>query len=509
MIRLLEVCPSTHSFPRDVVCRLLYFRLSENPIFEALSYCWGTSEKEYFIYCDGLRYWVTESLLKFLLRYRDSRESQLLWVDQICINQDDSVEKSLQLRLMGDIYRQAEQVIIWLGDFPGTWIGTPEQALIKDLARLRHTPLHGELVALLRQLEILKLFKRLSKIRYESTAQLGSLETIGTIMTSPWFTRTWIVQEINAARRATAYIGNIRVGWSTFSDAITFVVNTGMRFALANKNLGPAMRLVSICLTLAADRNLPMLRCLLYARHLKASLAQDKVLGLCHLSTDFERLGIDLNCSLDPKQVYRNVVEALLRKDNTLEFLSVPRPRYSTSTAGLPSWVPDWNTGSNIVIPLAFDIPGFAPNYQASKRPRASLHPGVDDWVLTIEGMQFDTLSTLSRVYPSEPHANYIEDVVVASERTADDMLAELDTLLEWAKMTKSVAKLEPRNESRAALLLRTITAGQLSADIDACHRTFRYLVGRYRLRLKLLSLLETKTSIIGRACRAIERSSR
>jgi hypothetical protein len=42
-------------------------------------------------------------------------ESLTLWIDAICINQDSEEERSQQVQLIGDIYKTAQQVLIWLG----------------------------------------------------------------------------------------------------------------------------------------------------------------------------------------------------------------------------------------------------------------------------------------------------------------------------------------------------------------------------------------------------------
>jgi hypothetical protein len=38
-----------------------------------------------------------------------------IWIDALCINQSDNVEKAIQVPLMGSIYTNARQVIVWLG----------------------------------------------------------------------------------------------------------------------------------------------------------------------------------------------------------------------------------------------------------------------------------------------------------------------------------------------------------------------------------------------------------
>jgi hypothetical protein len=95
--------------------------------YEALSYAWGEGTKNGFIRLmmgnpdtnrnRALLYQVTvtETLEKCLKRLRYPDRKRYLWVDSICINQLDHDEKSSQVGVMGSIYRQAEQVCVWLG----------------------------------------------------------------------------------------------------------------------------------------------------------------------------------------------------------------------------------------------------------------------------------------------------------------------------------------------------------------------------------------------------------
>lgn len=41
-----------------------------------------------------------------------------IWIDAVCINQADPIEKAAQISLMGDIYSNASLVIAWLGNAP-------------------------------------------------------------------------------------------------------------------------------------------------------------------------------------------------------------------------------------------------------------------------------------------------------------------------------------------------------------------------------------------------------
>lgn len=56
-----------------------------------------------------------ENLLSALRAFRRRKDTAYLWVDAVCINQDDLDEKMTQIKLMGDIYSLAERTVIWLG----------------------------------------------------------------------------------------------------------------------------------------------------------------------------------------------------------------------------------------------------------------------------------------------------------------------------------------------------------------------------------------------------------
>lgn len=78
------------------------------------------------VWCSGSQFLVTASLYEALsyLRYPD--RTRTLWIDAVCINQDDIEERAAQVAIMRLIYTQADRVIIWLGvddDLTPTAIG--------------------------------------------------------------------------------------------------------------------------------------------------------------------------------------------------------------------------------------------------------------------------------------------------------------------------------------------------------------------------------------------------
>lgn len=83
--------------------------------FTSLSYVWGVPNPQTLISCNGIDIEVTPNCHSALQHLRKKLGNFTIWVDAICINQDDSSEKSQQIPLMGEIYSKSTAVYIWLG----------------------------------------------------------------------------------------------------------------------------------------------------------------------------------------------------------------------------------------------------------------------------------------------------------------------------------------------------------------------------------------------------------
>lgn len=131
-IRVLTVLPS-RTLESEIICELCEVQLGNvqdldkrsngRPLFssrsstsyEALSYVWGSSECDRRIVCNGEYMTITSSCYYALVYLRKTRKRRRLWIDAICINQEWTQERNSQILLMGDIYRHATRVVIWLG----------------------------------------------------------------------------------------------------------------------------------------------------------------------------------------------------------------------------------------------------------------------------------------------------------------------------------------------------------------------------------------------------------
>ncbi|KAM3078298.1 hypothetical protein ACMFMG_006186 [Clarireedia jacksonii] len=138
-IRLLKLLP-TGTGSKGIACELTHFEFSNCPPYTTLSYTWGSPSQAKKITVNGHAFKVRKNLHAFLEQALKSNEFEdqleLLWVDQICIDQSDIKERNEQVLLMGDIYHKAERTIVWLG--PAAWLDESDLAMdiIQEVVRV-------------------------------------------------------------------------------------------------------------------------------------------------------------------------------------------------------------------------------------------------------------------------------------------------------------------------------------------------------------------------------------
>lgn len=107
-------------------------------LYEALSYVWGSPVKPRTIQVDDAELPLTENLHCALGRLRDRYVERILWIDAICINQDDVGERNHQVSFMAKVYASANRVLVWLGDCDGSETGA--QAGLEYLRTIAASP---------------------------------------------------------------------------------------------------------------------------------------------------------------------------------------------------------------------------------------------------------------------------------------------------------------------------------------------------------------------------------
>jgi len=183
-IRLARLHAAT-SFEQTLSCDLEVVSLDSEPHYEALSYVWGDAAIRRPMMLGGMDWNVTHNLDNALRHLRSNTEEKIIWVDAICIDQSNVSERNSQIRLMGDVFRKAQMVRIWLG----------EEADGSDDA-----------LSMLSQLQqgIGVLDVRINDTDLTS----GHLDSMHKLCERPWWRRIWVIQEVVLARRAVMHCGS-------------------------------------------------------------------------------------------------------------------------------------------------------------------------------------------------------------------------------------------------------------------------------------------------------------
>ena len=114
-IRLLRLVDSQSSnqLHYDLYQASLERSNSTFPKYAALSYTWGKPEFNRSIIVNSCQLNITENLYAVLQTLNLGNYS--IWIDAICINQKDDLEKNTQIPLMTTIYAKASTAVIWIG----------------------------------------------------------------------------------------------------------------------------------------------------------------------------------------------------------------------------------------------------------------------------------------------------------------------------------------------------------------------------------------------------------
>ncbi|KAE9370151.1 HET-domain-containing protein, partial [Stipitochalara longipes BDJ] len=183
--------------------------------YDALSYTWGSTETAAQITVNGSTMHITSNLYTALQHIRFEGEDRLLWIDAICIDQENMDERRHQVQHMSSIYKEAERVIIWLGE------GTEESDFIMDsMKRLQETNVKVE--GDWRPSAQLWMNPH-GGLRYMEYYIEKWREGMALMLGRPWFRRIWILQEIANARVADIHCGEKSVSARTFAQVPSII----------------------------------------------------------------------------------------------------------------------------------------------------------------------------------------------------------------------------------------------------------------------------------------------
>ncbi|ATY63515.1 HET domain [Cordyceps militaris] len=371
-IRVLELQPAA-SIDDALVCRLRAQTITDEP-YEALSYVWGkTAVLHSTISCvdenqadnGGGLLRIGANLTRALLAYRRVDQPRRLWVDAICIQQDDLDERLSQVRIMGDIFRNATQVLCWLGAFQNP--AEDESLALTAIQFLQE--FNKDTGSHLGQIQ--------SAIQKRNRGAKDELEVAGDddqrvfevwravkmFFDCEYFHRAWIIQEIGLARRAWISWGrsDLCIDWAEVARFVLFLDDNG---ASVINELGLQSWVCNHINLVWSNKpdGTPIFdfsEVLHWARIHLSTDPRDYVYSLLgHPNAVVGgRLLIEPVYTLSTAEVYTNLVVNTIQRTRSLHILAFVDHGEAPNPMGLPTWVPDWHA-LNLVAPLR--CPTFA-----------------------------------------------------------------------------------------------------------------------------------------------------
>ncbi|KAK0651147.1 heterokaryon incompatibility protein-domain-containing protein [Cercophora newfieldiana] len=485
-IRIFELLPAAdHS--DAVVARIFRAHLQGLPSFSALSYCWGDKHNrgpvEIAIGSDTLS--ITASLETALRALRKADRPVLLWIDQICINQNDAKEKSRQIPLMKDIYSLSDETIGWLGestresdvamDYLGD-IGTHAhalglaalntatvQVLISDECDLSSGILSTDpLVAQTREAVddlILKQGSFLEHPALDGMIQLAML---------PYFKRGWIQQEIAIPPTLKFQWGSKTLDPDRFAAGVWFhhiwttrsILATAKSPAFRDPSVrellkrvtAPNTKFTSYVISSLATRQwyqtptsrskLTMASLLRRLRITQFTDPRDRIYGILGIATDKTPPDFVVDTTRRWEDVFVDAMRHIIMSAdeesgdpgdgiNALSLVAFPK----TNGASLPSWVPDLTSlGPESSLAWHTTILSSAPYHAGGPFIRHGLRSS-DPRVLPCRGIVVDRITKVGPAWEADP---------TTGERSHAAGLVPLSAMSELAAESKFIVISDP-----------------------------------------------------------------
>lgn len=495
-IRLLHLKSGLEADP--VVTDLVHASLNNLPSYEALSYTWGSTEKDNVISCNGRSFNITQHLLAALCHLRrNDGQDRVLWVDLLCIDQESDAERTEQVGFMKDIYAGAEHVLIWLGEEESSDVLA--YGLLQQFDYVLQQHGHVDYSA------VNNITSRLGLPMADSEEWRSLVK----LFQRAWFQRIWVIQEAVTARHATVACGPRTVDLDLILRVALAVRKNGMLGAWEIEGHAPGVYSALLIHELKALReNGESLELLELLRRTKSYLAtdpRDKVFALIGLASDGKRFERKVDYSLQTDDVYAALAAHALVEQKDLTILSScglhlsyhSSLSSSTSEAGisqLPSWVPDWRLPNDWKFPL-----GTIPYFQVINSSLSKVSPSIANRTLTLHGLLIDVVSHINEGHRRARATDYDP---TQPESQAERFLREKAAVdRSWALISQhaDVSRLPPDHTLKEAFW-RTLTCDLTPLS----HRADKsYGEGFYYLQ-RMLDALDEKGNVdwgkVGRA---------
>lgn len=315
---------------RTVRFRIDVFDFASAPPYEALSYTWDDYQRTTLMMTPK-PLMATGNLALALQQLQLPDKPRLLWVDALCINQDDTDEMSRQIKMMRDIYSHAHRTIMWLGPADAD-TGLAFRAFARRAREWDDNTLRPPAA--------------ISSSRYTPEEATAALK----LMQNRYFTRVWIIQEIVVSRAVAVVCGRFSMPLDTlFSGAYWYAFSlpkfssdgrvTGtMGQTMIFDGLNPWRR--AFHAHTVGDESLRLEHALVTTRNCSATDAKDRVFSLLGFTNNVSAETFPIDYSASVADVYSRATKAIVRSGYVDILSSVQR--LPDSSTDLPSWVPDW-----------------------------------------------------------------------------------------------------------------------------------------------------------------------
>ncbi|KAF2716062.1 HET-domain-containing protein [Polychaeton citri CBS 116435] len=449
-IRLLVLKRASWILPSTIKASLIHVPADHPLKYEALSYCWGNPTRSHEIIIDGERFMVTCSAFQLLRACRSMWREKTVWIDAICINQANNEEKAIQIQGMRRLYRRAPRVLA----FPSS-----------DY-RLRL------IQPLITRLSVEGIQKK-SFVRYRTFVEGPESvpvqwRILAQLLSSDYFRRVWVFQEVVIGRTVDVYLGGLYVPWTTLATALAnlpiedvqVLLKTGASRerldddlfltdgrSLSNIYLMQIVRNqamesleydVSRSKGIFADLNArfgwklaglsanDLLIGLFYTNEFDATDARDRVfaiLGLMQYNLDEELLRIDYHKSKE--QVFEDVAQYLFfhcEQQSSVDILSFAGTGFATSCTSFRSWVPQLEAQRScfrMTNAINYDY-----SFHASGDSHASIVRGNIPSSILVSGLLCDKVWLLSGYGPLETQVQYEKNKLPHNVEDINSMIA-------------------------------------------------------------------------------------
>lgn len=352
-IRLIELRPRCKG--PELFASLQHITVDEAAgTYDALSYTWGTTLASDVLLCGDSYVEITTNLYSALSTLRLESKPRLLWIDAVCINQRDLVERGTQVTLMLQIYQKASTTIVYLGD-KSSDSGLAAAYLDKHMWRVR-----SAMADFMNQrrdaqdsTEIIQICAKSvgssQEKLFEGFNQTAVQKALMNLLCRPWFRRIWVIQEFVVSPNVEFYCGKDKCEWGSFLMMFDYsfveakiswdhVVSSEQRVQFF-RGVAQVMEMHNLRNEFREDRSTNLVRLLSHCRTAESTMAVDKIFALLSLTSDPDKPALDYLKS--KAETYQDFAKLAITKMKPLfiaEALVSDR-----SDKSLPSWVPDWS----------------------------------------------------------------------------------------------------------------------------------------------------------------------